>query len=530
MQALDLHIEYKIGVQLVAVFMDANVIAQLNFFLPLDRAKLRERRRVIQVRRELLQLVQIGDPAAADALGDKRRKLLIAQSQPAALSDAVRFILEALGIHPVPLGQHRAFQQLAVNFRHAVRRVGGIHRKPRHMKLAAADDLQGSFVLLRHISCLDFAAQAVLQHDYIGVHLRRDGKEQRNVPFFQCFGHDGMVRIRKGVAHNRECLLKRKLMLLHQKAQKLRNRDNRVGIVELNRVVAGKTGKILVMAVEKLFHQALQRRAAEEILLLEPQPLPGGSIVVRVEHRCDFFSAHPLLNRFIIFLQVELLKIERRKRLCLPQAQPVDGVPAPTDHRHIVGHSAHGLIGKRNDNGFVFPPDSPRVADLLPIVGDFFLKSFLKILMEQPVFVADAKPVQRNIVRGCRIQKTSGKPAKPAVAKGIVFNAFKHTGVKAVAAQVCAAALQQPQVQQIAVDQPAEKKFRREIAGLLPGILRKRKRPHRRFGYCVIQLLHRCFPCRYTVVVFQVLINLLFKLIHALFLLRIANSLYSKFH
>ena len=57
MQALDLHIEDKIGIQFIAVFMNADMIAQLLLFLPLDRPELRERRRVVQVWCEALELI-----------------------------------------------------------------------------------------------------------------------------------------------------------------------------------------------------------------------------------------------------------------------------------------------------------------------------------------------------------------------------------------------------------------------------------------------------------------------------------------
>ena len=53
---------------------------------------------VVDVRAQLIQLVQVRQEAVADLFADQLRQLGVAQAQPAALRDAVGLVLETVGI------------------------------------------------------------------------------------------------------------------------------------------------------------------------------------------------------------------------------------------------------------------------------------------------------------------------------------------------------------------------------------------------------------------------------------------------
>ena len=82
-----------------------------------------------------------------------------------------------------------------------------------------------------------------------------------------------------------------------------------------------------------------------------------------------------------------------------------------------------------------------------------------KFLMEQPVPVAQAVAVQRNVVRGGAVQKACRQPAQTAVAQRGVLDILKIGKGCAARAECIAQGLQNAQRIQIAVDHPPHQIF-----------------------------------------------------------------------
>ena len=91
---------------------------------------------------------------------------------------------------------------------------------------------------------------------------------------------------------------------------KLRNRDGRVSVVELNGVHFRKFGEILPMYRRIFPQQVGQRGAAEKVLLLQPQSLARIGVIVGVEHPGNVLRTVFLLYAPGVFLLVEERKIK----------------------------------------------------------------------------------------------------------------------------------------------------------------------------------------------------------------------------
>ena len=118
---------------------------------------------------------------------------------------------------------------------------------------------------------------------------------------------------------------------------------------------SAKTGEIPAMGRAVSTHHVLQRRAGEEILLLEAQALACVGVVVGVQHTADIFGGVPLAHGSGIFLGVEQIEIECLERLGLPQTQCIDGFHSVADDRRVVRHGAHGLPAELHSDGILLP-------------------------------------------------------------------------------------------------------------------------------------------------------------------------------
>ena len=75
---------------------------------------------VVGQRLQLAQLVEVGDPAVADGLGDRAGQRRVRQQQPAPRRDAVGLVVETLGKHLGQILDRLRAQQLGVDRGHAV--------------------------------------------------------------------------------------------------------------------------------------------------------------------------------------------------------------------------------------------------------------------------------------------------------------------------------------------------------------------------------------------------------------------------
>ena len=130
------------------------------------------------------------------------------------------------------------------------------------------------------------------------------------------------------------------------------------------------------------------------------------------------------------------MKIKRLGRLRLPQPQPVAGVDAIAEHRHIMG-DADGLFGGNPAHPLValvvvpdlrVPPEAdpathrrldqlPRPAAPEPLVSDLHLPAVPDRLVEDAELVTDAVAGGRDLQSGKGFEEAGGQTAEPAIAK-----------------------------------------------------------------------------------------------------------------
>ena len=437
-------------------------------------------------------MIQIQHRAIADGIADQIAQLRIAQPQPAPLGDAVRFVAEAIRIDRVPFAEYIVLQNLRMDRRHAVYMARSVHRQIRHVYAPVPDDAHRvrafDRVLFQHPRKLriDFADHA--------HHVRRDLAQKIDIPAFQRFAHHGVVRVAERALRDRERIRERHARLRQQPNQ-LRNRHRGVRIVQLYRVLIGEMRIIIAEVFAIGAQHILKRSAAQHVLLANAHQLACAQGIVRVQQLCDVLGGVFIARSRRVILRVEQIEIKRVIAFALPQAQRAEIAPAIADHRHIVGHGANGEPLHGHGYGKRVPTNAPRIAVLRPIIRQFNLMAVDKFLMEQPVPVAQAVAVQRNVVRGGAVQKACRQPAQTAVAQRGVLDILKIGKGCAARAERIAQGFQNAQRIQIAVDHPPHQIFGGQIdRPPMRAALRMIIRPHRcdgdhhRIGYALVQL------------------------------------------
>ena len=261
---------------------------------------------------------------------------------------------------------------------------------------------------------------------------------------------------------NLEGLVKAHALQLQQTDQ-LRDGDDRVRIVELNGGVHRKAAQVVAVDLLIALDDILQRRGAEEILLLEAQHLALVAVVVGIEHLGDIIGLVALAHRIEVVLIVELRKVEVGQRFGLPQAQGADVLGSVADHRHVIGHCPDLLAGELDELTVLLAADAPRIAEMRPVVRLLALEAVFDGLLEQAVLILDAVAVQRNVVRSSGIKEARGQAAQTAVAQRGVLHVFKRGDVQSVLFEDGLDLVQQPQLKEVVVDHAAHQELRREI-------------------------------------------------------------------
>ena len=134
--------------------------------------------------------------------------------------------------------------------------------------------------------------------------------------------------------------------LCHQQSDQFRDGHRGVRVIELDGRKFRQPIPAEALVLAEVAHDVLQRRAGQNVLLLDAQPLalPGG--VVRVEHARDVLGLVLVLEGLIIVLRVEGVKVQLLLGFALPEAQRADGLGVVADDGHVVGDAVDGLIAR----------------------------------------------------------------------------------------------------------------------------------------------------------------------------------------
>ena len=251
---------------------------------------------------------------------------------------------------------------------------------------------------------------------------RQDFPQHIDRPGLQRFAHQRMVGIGEDLTGHLEGFIPAKFVLIDQQTHQLRDRQHRVGVIEVNgdfrrQIVVGAVQ--LVVAAEDI----LYRRRDQEILLTQAQLAPGIGGIIRVQHPRNVLGVVLIFHRRKVVALVEFTEVDFATGLRAPQTQGVGGIGIETGDNLIVGFGDN-LFGLYPAGMFPFllhaaaethfiarivAFELPRVAVLQPVIRRLFLPPVDDVLLEHPIVVADTVAAARQAQRRQRIEEAGGQ-------------------------------------------------------------------------------------------------------------------------
>ena len=272
-QALDLGVKDGVRVDLHALAL-GDPVGEVALVRGLDLAQFAQHLRVVDMRTQLLQLGQVGDPlvAAGEAV-QQRRQPRVAHTQPAARGHAVGLVVEAIRVKPVPEAEGVAFDDVGVQRRHTVDRVRGVAGDPRHVHSSIVH--RGVVVRGLRVDAARLHVQAVaavnLLHNFPDApkQLLEDGL----FPRLQRLLQHRVVGVGEGVGGHFPGVVPAEAVLVHKQPHQLGDAQDRVGVVELDGVECVEVAQVVAVGVAVVVDKFLQRGRDEEVLLAHAEEL-----------------------------------------------------------------------------------------------------------------------------------------------------------------------------------------------------------------------------------------------------------------
>ncbi len=253
----------------------------------LDGAEPCSKAGVLGQRPETREIREIADPRRPDPFADQGRQGRIGLVQPAARRDAVGDVDDPVREEPVEVREDGALHQRGVNLGHAVDVMTADGREMGHAQPAVAP-----LVHDRHtpwqIRIIGMLASHVVQKPLVDFVddlevARQDLREELDGPRLECFGHQRVVGVREGAARDVPGAGPLQPMHVDEQPHQFGDADRRMRVVQLDGDLVRQRIQVRVMDREAA-QDVLERRADEEILLLEPKLAAHLGGVVRVQH------------------------------------------------------------------------------------------------------------------------------------------------------------------------------------------------------------------------------------------------------
>ncbi len=446
--ALHLHVEQRIH-RHVDAGAPVHLFRQRDLVGPLDVAELRAEAGVVGRPAQALDLFEVVFPRRSQPLGQQPRQAHVRLLEPAAHRDAVGDVDEAIRIHAREAGEDGLLHELGVQLGHAVDLVRAHHRQVRHAHAPAvrlADDAQrglGGAVTLEAL--LHFQQELLVDAiDDLEV-ARQEAFEELHRPGFQRLRQQRVIGVAEHLAADIPGRGPGHVVLVHEQAHELGNRQRRMRVVQLDRERAGQFFQRALFG-EMGCQDVLDAGAHEEILLLEAQLLALRRGVVRIQNARQVLRFDLVLDRSRIISGIEILDVKRLQRASRPQPQMIHRGAAIARHQLIEAHredvlrldparalrSTHVMRRQyapteAHDVARVGSGCFPYVVQAQPGAGRLALRAFgVDGLREDAVVVADAVAGRGILQRGERIQEAGGEPAETAVPEARVHFELHH--------------------------------------------------------------------------------------------------------
>ena len=454
MQTLDLYIKHEVGVQHDALVLGDDG-AQLLLLLTLDGIEL-SHSVVVDLVLQAADQLQILQEVSAHLGANHFRQLGVAQAHPAAGRDAVGLVLEPLGIGIVPILEAVVLQNLGMDLGNAVDVAADVDGQIGHVGHVVLDDEQvGMLALELGINLADDV------HD-LGHHAAH----QIQRPLLQRLTHDGVVGIGEGLLGDLEGIVEAHTLQLQQPDQ-LGDGHGGVGIVQLHGVELAEAAQVIAMGNLEGADHILQGRRGQDILLLDTQALavPGG--VVGIQNTGDILSFVLGIQRPQVVLRVEGIKVQLLLRLALPQAQGAHVLGIVADDGHVIGNRQNGMVRELDLYGVVVAAVGPGIAEFRPVVGLLHLIAVaVKALLEQTELITQAIAGQRNVGGRGAVQEAGSQTTQTTIAQSVILNVLQNRQIHAPLGKQLLHLIQDAQIEQVAVNQPANQVLSRDIVSL----------------------------------------------------------------
>ena len=418
MNALDLNVENRIDSDIRIVFL-LDIVSQ-NFL-----AGFLHLRQLIQegaVAGNGLQADELGrfkTPFVADRFVDEVRQLRIGFDKPAAVRNAVGLVGETVRENRVELMERRILQDLRVDFRNAVDAVAAQYGQMSHVNLTVPKDgYAAGFVFVARIEAAHFLEPAVVDFFDDEINARQERLEHGDRPFFHGFRQNRVVRIGHGTARNIPCVFPGHAFLVEEDAHQFRHDQSRMGVVDVD-------GDVLVELVHAFLvfslivtYDALQACRNHEVFLHQAQAAAIFRAVFRIEEAGNELYVVLVAERPVAVAEGQLAVQVFPGVFGPPQAQRIDGVVMIANDRNVVRDGADrriifvnafelsvfrrphvGVAAEADVYGLIYSLDFPGIAVDQPVVRKLYLLAVDDALVEQPVLVADAASVSRQLQR-----------------------------------------------------------------------------------------------------------------------------------
>ncbi len=487
-QTLDLHVEQRVGVHIDAVGM-GDILGQAQLVVPLDYGQPVQHSLVVLVGQQLFQGVGVFQEVVADQLMQALGQPGVGLAQPPPVGDAVGDVQEPVGGILVVVAEDGLLQDVGVQLAHAVDLVAGGQAQVGHADLAVGN--HGHPVQL----ALVVAVEGAQLFQKPAVDLRGDGVDpghlllvELHAPALQGLAHHGVVGVGQGAAGDIPGIVPVKVVLIQQQAHQLGHAQGRMGVVDVDGDLFGQVFQGAV-GLEMLSQNGLQRGGAQQILLLQPQPLALDMVVGGVKDLGDGLGHGVLLQGADVVAPGEGRHVKALGQLGGPEHQLVHGLGVVAGDVEVVGHCHHGgiavlgnlelavvvplvdLTAKADLHGVVLLGHQPHVAQLQPVVGQLHLPAVHDLLLKDAELVTDGEAGGGVAQPGERVHVAGGQPAQTAVAQTRVGVHLIQVGnLDAQVLHGLGKGLLQPQVVQVVAQAGAHQELHGHIVDLLAAL------------------------------------------------------------
>ena len=353
----------------------------------------------------------------------------------------------------------------------AVYMVRSVYAEGSHLYHVVLDDGHMSDLALVMIHIPKFLAVSLVYLYDDGEDSRCNALEQVAVPFFESFGHYGVVGVSKGMSNDVPSLVPVVAAVIEQYSHQLGDSEGGVSIVDVDSYLIGKVIHSAVNVHVGVYDVAYGS-CYEEILLAQTQRLALSVVIVRIKHLSDSLRHDISAKSLRIIALVEHSHI-KRGNFRFPKAQLRNSLAVVARNEHIVRYCEYrGVVFQLYAVEIVIPVFFKVAVELnfdsgaghgnehsgsagQPVIGQLGLPAVFQLLLKDAVFVKNGVAGSVVAVGSQRVEVAGSKSSQTAVSERRVLYLLELVYIRAELLQTLGCAVQQIEAQQVIVHRSA---------------------------------------------------------------------------